>query len=127
MKTELVLKEALEAVTNDKELCNFAEPQRRIMELLNNLIKQDTAENIKIEKATILVSGFCRAIPESLTVRQKLAKARRDMWGEKFGSDTVHFMNKSEGAIDVISEEFKKIMVKEYIKQHENKTLYLVT
>lgn len=121
MKAEIFLREALKVIINNKELSCFTEPQHRVIAQMNWLIDEDIAEDEKLEKASILLDGFCKAMPESLSIRQELAKVRRERWGASFGFDTVKFMINHEVDVNETSKVFKELMMNEYIKQHELK------
>lgn len=116
------LKNTLSAIQNDKEFMEFSAPRQRIIELISAMMLDGNQENIKA-KATILITGFCEAIPESLMIRTILARLRRELWGDAFGFATIRFSQKNESGISVISNEFKELMAGEYIKQHKSKQL----
>lgn len=121
MKVVEDLKNTLNVIQNDEEFMKFSLPRQRIIELISEIMN-DNQENIKT-KATILINGFCDAIPESLMIRTTLARLRRELWGDLFGFETIKFLQKNKMVINSISEEFRELMVCEYIKKHESKKL----
>lgn len=116
------LKNTLKAIQNDEEFIEFSEPRRRLIDLISGIIDDNNQENVK-NKATILIAGVCDAIPESLTIRGILVRLRRELWGEAFGFATIKFSQKNESGINLISNEFKELMVGEYLKKHNSKQL----
>jgi hypothetical protein len=119
------LKNTLKVIQNDEEFIEFSEPRQRLIDLISEIIDDNNQENVK-NKATILIAGVCDAIPESLMIRSILVRLRRELWGEAFGFATIKFSQKNESGINLISNEFKELMVGEYLKKHNSKQLLKV-